>query len=644
MEVPVGRGPALTHPPLHIRHAKLNRFTPATDCPSGVVGFVARLRSAGAESWVIWGAFVAAVVIAIWSAPRGFDFLDTGCYFLEYKYPDDVADRHTTYRLFARPFFLLVGESVAGFRYVSWLLVWVSAAVMAWGWTRYLSALYHPERSPMSVGRTVGMFLLASCAVYTIKPAALTYNSLNFVAVAIALGLLFDGAGRFIRQESGWTGVVEVAAAALVATVDLLIKPTTAAFVCAVIVGYCVVSPGITFATKKRLALVAAVGGVLGTGAMIIFVGGIDPFLERIRTLTSILDNRAYMDELNTRTIREFREIGAFLARDLKFAGPAVLLTGIVTAFARRRPDVAREIAALAGFVVFGLWAYSTYEAKLWRGSHQLYFDGIVARLYLGAALLATLAAIVSWLVVPRDRRPTTSAKHVGLKLIVWTILMTTPFAGAYGSTTSVYLNGALYAVCWLAALFLAFGELMLVWNAPRLIRWATVPFAFYAVAQLYHGQIQMPYMNNRPLWEQNVPTQLGTRGSIVLLDRPSADCINTTREILTRHGFQPGDDIFCFFNVPGLVYAVGGRSPIIPWYFGRIYVENPVEEIHMQAAGPERRARAWIITQAEVTQFREHFQRGGINFPDGYEEIGALMNPQSGLELKIWKPRKAGS
>lgn len=592
--------------------------------------------------WLIWAAFLAAVALAVWSSRRGFDFLDTGCYFLEYKFPHDVADTHTTYHLIARPFFLLVGESVVGFRYLSWALAWAATVVLAYGWKRHLDQMDTRHGAVFSAGTILGLFLLASCAGYTIKPAALTYNSLNYIALCLAFGCLLDGAARLMRggSDAGWAGVVEIAAGAFVALVDILVKPTTAAFMLGAIGLYCAVSPAIGRRAKLRLLTVAAVAGLVGLLGMIVLVGGIGPFVVRMRTLTGILENQAFMHELNTRTLREFGELGAFIAHDLRFAGPALAVGGLLLFLLRWKREWIRSAAAVAGLVVYALWLYSTIEGKLWRGSHGLYFEGIVARLYVGAALLATAAAVISWLVAPKTVSGGSGRSWPSLKVLLWVILMVTPFAGAYGSTTSMYLNGALYSICWLAALFIAVGELASRWDCPKLVGYAAVPFAVYAVAQLYHGQVVMPYMTTVPLWKNTVPTAIGNDDSIVLMDPETSAFVNYTRKTLRDHGFKPGDDIFCFFNVPGLVYAVGGCSPVVPWYFGRIYVGNPVEESQMLAASPERRRRAWIFTQAEVTQFREHFHRGGIPFPEGYEEIGSMMNPQSGLEVKIWKPR----
>ena len=76
----------------------------------------------------------------------------------------------------------------------------------------------------------------------------------------------------------------------------------------------------------------------------------------------------------------------------------------------------------------------------------------------------------------------------------------------------------------------------------------------------------------------------------------------------------------------------------MIPWYFGRIYGGDKIEETYMLRAGDERRQHAWIITQADATLFKEHYRRGGLDFPDHYTIIGELTNPSTAMDIKIWK------
>ena len=169
----------------------------------------------------------------------------------------------------------------------------------------------------------------------------------------------------------------------------------------------------------------------------------------------------------------------------------------------------------------------------------------------------------------------------------------------------------------------------------------ALLPLAVFATAQFVNGQVLHPYALRTDLFGQDTPTRVGSPPTTLLLDSPTSRFIQETRRILETNGFRPGDDIFAFFNLPGLIYAVGGRSPVIPWYFGRIYVGNTIEESYMQMAGSERRRQAWVITQADAAFFRDHYRRGGLDFPDAYSVVGDLTNPSTAMEIKIWKRRQ---
>ncbi|WP_404420839.1 hypothetical protein [Nibricoccus sp. IMCC34717] len=593
----------------------------------------------GLASTTAWLLFAAVLALVWYASPRGFDLLDSGCYYLEYAFPHDSADTHTSYRFFAAPLFAAVGGNIVAFRWLSWVLLWGSAGVLAWGTTRALGlARAHNTRvAPPAFALVLVGLLHASSPMYAIKPAALTYNSLNLIAVNCALGLFLFGLAGLLQPNPSRRVFVAIGAALTVAGVEFFIKPTTSAFLLVSLCALCLLTPGVPAVLKKRLALAAVVAGVVGLLAMLVFLGGPSAVMTRFGTLLQILENRTYMEVLLTRTAREFGELRAFLVSDLVRPALALGVGAVLTAFlpARARP----WLAGVATIAVFGFWIQRVIEAGLWRGSHQLYMHGLVARAHLTLLLLALGLLAASWLVLRRWRAPA-CPRTPGWWFLVVPLLGVTPFFGAFGSTTTVYLNGALYTSCSFAALLLVLQRLQLHWQTRALIPVATVAVAGLSLAQLYHGQVMMPYMQNSPLWTQQTPVRFGEAGSVLLVDETSAGYIEKTRSVLEQHGFKKGDDLFCFFNMPGLVFAVGGRSPVIPWYFGRIYVDDPVEEFYMRRAGPDRVRRAWVLTQDDVTRFREHFHRGGIAFPEGYDRLAKFTSPFTALEIGIWKPR----
>jgi hypothetical protein len=223
-------------------------------------------------------------------------------------------------------------------------------------------------------------------------------------------------------------------------------------------------------------------------------------------------------------------------------------------------------------------------------------------------------------------------------------MLIMLPFAGAFGTTNPIYLNAGFQAACWAAALILLLVVVSRQCGVSALVPVALLPIGVFATAQFFNGHVLHPYGLRTDLFGQNTPTAVGSPSTSLLLDAPTSHFIQNTRQILEANGFKPGDDIFAFFNLPGLVFAVGGRSPIIPWYFGRIYAGNTMEESYMQMAGSERRRHAWVITQADASIFHEHYLRGGLDFPNGYEVIGDLTSPATAMDIKIWKIRAASN
>jgi hypothetical protein len=475
--------------------------------------------------------------------------------------------------------------------------------------------------------------VISAFATYTPVPAALTYNSLNSILLVLGCALLLDGAGRIVSAEPGDRrfAVIELAAACAVAAVQLFIKPPTAILFGGGVFGFLLLSPAIGARLKQRVLLLACGAVALGLAAFLLVLGSWTAFTARFATFFSISKNSAFTGELLTRLAKNSSDLAVMLAHDLRWVGPLLLVLGVAARFV---PTPIRRALTQWGFAaVIALWLVLLLSAKIWHGAHLFYAEAAVTRLWFEAVLITGFATLLT-MEKPQNWRLTLHS------VLLWALLVILPFAGAFGSTNPIYLNSSLQAPLWFAAAtlpLLAGGRLGLISTGLLLVACSGI-----ATAQLFNGQIAHPYSMTSDLRTQTTPTSIGQSGSVLLLDAPNAHFIQATQEILKKNGFQPGGDIFAFFNLPGLVYAVGGRSPVIPWYFGRIYVNNPVEEIYIRNAGALRRARAWVITQADAPGFRQHYLNADLNFPDGYVEVGILKNPATAMDIRIWKPRAA--
>lgn len=593
-----------------------------------------------AAEWIPGGFLLGSLATALWAARRGWDFLDGGTYYLSYKFPADVASIETSYFIPAGLMFRVVGENIFCFRVLSWLFVVGAAWIFYRGLRKHLHALW-PERSAFqSIRATGACLLLAGLAPFISAPAALTYNSLNAVCLLVSSGLLLSGLARIVRAGAAdWQCWSQVAGACLVTGFQLFIKPPTSLLLFGAIFGFCLLSPllprGFKTCLIAVLAAMASVGGALIFGLF----GSGSQLTLRTTNLLRLSSNTAYTHALLARVFHNLMDLGALVASDLRLPATLLVVAAFIVGLNRRHAARARTLVGAFGAAIYLSWLGVAVHEQLWQAGYDYYARAAVCRFYIEAALLSGAMAMLvirsesSMPTMPEARAHT--AVHLSL---LWAMFMVFPFAGAFGTTNPIYLNAAFQAPFWMAAIALAVVSMARRSGSRNLVPIVLLPIAAFATAQFINGHVLHPYGLRTDLFKQDMATEIGSPATTLLLDPPTSRFITAARRILESNGFKPRDDIFAFFNLPGLVFAVGGRSPVIPWYFGRIYGGDKIEETYMLRAGDERRRHAWIISQADATLFRQHYRRGGLDFPDHYTLIGELTNPSTAMDIKIWK------
>lgn len=580
-------------------------------------------RSRPGWAFSLFGGTAAAALT--WAQFRGVDVLDAATHFLTYQHPADNPDKHTYYYLLARPLWLLVGGNIVVFRLLT--LALISGAV----WVFWRS--WRPQFG--TAGELQGAALalwLSAVAGLAWLPVVLGYNSLStFFALlalaALAAALTWDG------DESRRPAIRCVCGLAFVglAGVTAVVKPPAA-----LALFFWGGLLALVFLPLPRLARWAIIATLTGTAVSIL--AWLSHWNEQIREDPTAMLRLAWM-QLRPHWVfatleRYAAELGVFLptlARDLAWmAAPALALPAGILLRARNR-DAASPwaSAAIAAFFI-GLLAVATIRG-LWDGSFSKAVSGEMARLYL--VLWGSLfpAWLLIWLRAPAQQtRP-------GILALT---LLGLPLTCGFGSTNTLYFSALHWTVFWAAGLLIVSREVASALGEPRFHRMFTGVLILTAASHLFTGHFWKPYMHQPPLWRQNTPVAVGHPATTLKLDAATAGFLNEVRDTLGRNGYQPGEDVFGFFNLPGVIFAIGAKQPGAPWYFGTWYGGDDTDGGKIRAVPRERRQRAWIITQADVTHFRREFLNCGIDFPDGYEKIGRTTNPTTGLEIGIWKPK----
>jgi hypothetical protein len=575
----------------------------------------------------LWSTAAAVGAALVWAQFRSYDLLDGATYFLLYQDPADNPDLHTRFHLLARPFWLLCGQNIVAFRLLTLALATVACWVFARAW----------RRLAVGTGGLDSLALwLATLAGICWVPVALTYNSiatlLCLVALAALAGLIGPG-GASAGSARRLVGAL-IFGGAIIGI--FLTKPPAAAIMALAMVVLACCHPGTPRWLGRALVLLLLAGAV---GAVLMIRRAIsDPVFDadRVGGYGGITFSPQWIISTIERYGAEFVALWPSVHGDFLWSVVPTILVLIVAlrgdaATARSQP----WRSASLGLLLFGL-AGALVQRRLWNGSFDAAVSGEAARFYI--LLLGSLLPV--WLLVS-FRAPGAPPEFRALR-VGWVLTLTAlPLLSSVGTTNTLYVSALHQTVFWSAAILLVAQDIAASFSARWFHPGIAMLLCVGAAGHIYSGHFWKPYMHQRALWQQTGSINIGYPATSLKVDPALAKFLRDVRAALDSHGYRPGDDVFGFFNLPGVIFAVGARQPGAPWYFGTWYHDNDTDGGKIRQVPLERRQRAWIITQADVTIFRRRFLEAGIDFPDGYEKIGQTVNPATGLEIGIWKPKK---
>jgi hypothetical protein len=169
---------------------------------------------------------------------------------------------------------------------------------------------------------------------------------------------------------------------------------------------------------------------------------------------------------------------------------------------------------------------------------------------------------------------------------------------------------------------------------------------AVFGAVQIVGGAQAAPYRLNTPLRQQVVATLVGSPSTSLSLDPETHAFFDDLRAHAARCGFRPGADLLAFFDFPGVVFALGARSPGMGWYTGAYPGSRTAGAKALEMAGVERVSRAFLLETNKSREWLGGLSHLGINFPRNYEPCGTFKIPYtwSREEARLWRPLIPGS
>jgi hypothetical protein len=583
--------------------------------------FALRLRTnvEGLAAKAVYGLVSLTAAALVWAQFRGFDMLDGAYYFLLYQDPQDNPDTTTRFHLMARPLWLLCSQNIVVFRFAT-IAVATMASCFFWRcWLRILGS----KRNSGLYGCTLWLAMMAGL---TWVPVALTYNSLANIFSLLALGALFWALAPSANGREALVRAIPAAFVFLLGMLGLLLaKPP--AFGAVGAAAYLILCFDRSVPRWARLSLLFAGGLVLlgAAGVGVYVLSRPDFSVYNYFYVAGAPFNVAMLRGLGLRYLRELWTIAPYSSID--FAWVIVPVIWALTTLRRRNPT------SLALFLLAALVALGA--RRLWDGSFSSAVAGNAYRFYLLLWCALLPICIFSLLESTSGERPN-RLRSVSRVLA----LAVVPLVSSIGTTNTVYVATLHETILWAAGLLIVAQLLSAEYSAPWFATGVALLISLASVGAIYSGHFARPYMFQPSLWKQTEVADIGVPVTRLKVDPALASFLLNVREALTSQGYKPGDDVFGFFNLPGVIFAIGAREPGAPWYFGTWYSGNEADGAKLRGVPLSRRQSAWIVTQDDLTKFKSQFHYFNIDFPDGYVNIGHAINPVSGLEVRIWKPR----
>ncbi len=547
---------------------------------------------------------------------RGFDFTDTGFYLLTTAFPDGVRLRMSFFDYFNQPLYALAGERVGGLRLTAILLLYATSVLTIVFTGRYLD---DPRQRRLFFAISPLLLIAALLSVLYLPTPA--YNFWGLVALQFA----WMGLWLWVRRPlKGREAAVAAGLLGLGAALLLGARPTTIAGLLLIFLVATVLRGGLP--PKPLLWLLSGLAAVLPVGLYLLALA-----------------------HANGLTLTGMVEAGDLALHWKAVTNPAPLeLTAYISASARLFAEAALLLFAfwicLGGAAVFG-----------WRTQNQRLVAGWVAL----AWIVGTGSAL--WLTQRNPHLMGTIAVQFFLMSAATLLNSETPDGVTAASQRRVWIGAGIaisllviasfgtnveYSLISGMAYFFGCMAVLLLLTRPQRRGWlqALLLSAFFLanIAAVYHG-LRVPRREDVPRWAMTAPVEIRQGRDEILVSPAMATYIADFTRTADEAGFQPGTPVMDFTgHRPGLVYAMGGRSPAYAWFLGGYPGSTAAVDSLLERWSAEDLRRAWLIT-AEGDALRalptSLLNEHGLAFPAGYERLGTFRDPIADETYVLWKP-----
>lgn len=572
------------------------------------------------------------LICLVWVSVRGLDITDEGYYLTASQYPYEVHAWPNVAHIYANVLFSATNYNVAAFRMAGIALTLVSGIVFSIGFLRAMRLVW-PQDVLKNTGTPIALFVcIGTMLCYTVLITP-NYNSINAFALTLSSGLVFWLLGLDGNADR-WTFYGMVFFTGICVGIIFFVKFPTAILLIALYSLLFLVWPD--FTRQQRSWVLGGFGIGIGGWLCFHFIMFQSPqewynvFSQGIKIFAGYRPHwllHHYLQETFKMTID---------ALYYYWALHVIIPLGFMTiGWLRSRGYKVRWLPMALVLMVFLAIAWQSYLLDYYLNGIR--FARASMRFYAAWLLLLLNALVCSYWYAHGSMKQVdvVALRRKGLFVLA---LFTLPFIGAMGTSNPITLNMTFNLAPWFGLLALALVLLSVNLFNRNILDAGMLLIGGFACSQLVSSGLVSPYHLNAGLLQQTVPTEIGVPATRLKLDPASSEFFVKIRSLAAAHGFKPGDDVLGFFDMPGVIYALGGKAPGIP-SMSRSWWTKLSNELGLATVKQERLKHAFILMSDRNHQDLPDLKALGIEFPQRYVLCGQVTWPRTGEAISLWKP-----
>jgi len=271
---------------------------------------------------------------------------------------------------------------------------------------------------------------------------------------------------------------------------------------------------------------------------------------------------------------------------------------------------------------------------------------------YVGALVYSTvfLAACIAiaWRIIHKEPLQEPGALIGGSKswAVPAVLLFAAPLLYAAGTNNPILRQSTGAAVFLIAVTILLLQSQWTGKGGAVVLGVAAILFSCLSLASTFVTAVA-PYRLSARIAEQTIPVPIGSRNSLLKLDKGTAQYFVHMRESAALAGFKQNQLVIDLTGAsPGAIFALGGRPAA--WASlnaGYVGSQEYVRYLLHYMPDAERRS-AWLLVAPTVPSSTppQILAEFGVSFPADYELVGEGEWPQRNELHQLWRPRARAS